>query len=91
MAAPKCTHLEQIKFRTTTKHVCEECVKMGDTWVHLRLCLICGQVGCCDSSKNTHATKHFHKSKHPLVRSIEPGEAWIWCYVDEIMPGDMVA
>jgi uncharacterized UBP type Zn finger protein len=55
------------------------------------LCLICGHVGCCDSSKNKHATKHFHKTEHPLIRSIEPGEAWIWCYVDEIEPGELVA
>ena len=71
--ATRCTHLDQIKFKTTTTHVCEECIKMGDTWVHLRLCLVCGHVGCCDSSKNKHATKHFHKTKHPLIRSIEPG------------------
>ena len=62
---------------------------MGDTWVHLRLCLSCGHVGCCDSSKNKHATKHFHGTKHPLVRSIEPGETWVWCYVDEVMPGEL--
>lgn len=58
---------------------------MGDTWVHLRLCESCGHVGCCDSSKNRHATKHFHKTKHPIMRSIEPGEDWGWCYVDEVM------
>ncbi len=84
-----CTHLDQIKFRHTNKRGCEECLKMGDTWVHLRLCLICGHVGCCDSSKNKHATKHFHSTKHPLIRSIEPGESWIWCYVDEAMPGEI--
>jgi uncharacterized UBP type Zn finger protein len=87
----QCTHLDQIKFRQTDKRVCEECVKMGDRWVHLRLCLICGKVGCCDSSKNKHATKHFHQSKHPLIRSIEPGERWVWCYVDETEPGELVA
>jgi hypothetical protein len=58
---------------------------MGDTWVHLRLCEICGHVGCCDSSKNRHATKHFHKTKHPIMRSIEPGEDWGWCYIEEVM------
>ena len=84
-----CTHLDQIKITTTDKNGCEECLKMGDTWVHLRLCLECGHVGCCDSSKNKHATKHFHKSKHPLVRSIEPGEYWVWCYVDQIEPGEL--
>jgi uncharacterized UBP type Zn finger protein len=87
----ECTHLDQIKFRQTDKGVCEECVKMGDRWVHLRLCLICGKVGCCDSSKNQHATRHFHQSKHPLIRSIEPGERWVWCYVDETEPGELVA
>src|SRR5436305_4073082 len=84
-----CTHLDQITITSTDKHVCEECVKMGDRWVHLRLCLECGNVGCCDSSKNKHATKHFHASKHPLIRSIEPGEAWVWCYVDELAPGEI--
>jgi len=87
----ECTHLDQIKFKQTNKRECEECVKIGDTWVHLRLCLVCGKVGCCDSSKNKHATKHFHKTKHPLVRSIEPGESWIWCYVDETEPGEIGA
>src|SRR5690242_16601298 len=87
--AERCTHLDQIKVRHTSKKGCEECLKMGDTWVHLRLCLSCGHVGCCDSSKNKHATKHFHGTKHPLIRSIEPGEAWVWCYVDEIMPGEI--
>lgn len=84
-----CKHLNQIKLTNTDKHVCEECVKMGDTWVHLRLCLECGHVGCCDSSKNKHATKHFRHTKHPLVRSIEPGESWVWCYVDEVEPGEI--
>ena len=84
-----CKHLDQIKIRHTTKEGCEECLKTGDAWVHLRLCLSCGHVGCCDSSKNKHATKHFHATKHPLIRSIEPGEAWIWCYVDNAMPGEL--
>ena len=87
--AARCTHLNEIKFRETTKKGCEECLKRGDTWVHLRLCLTCGHVGCCDSSKNKHATKHFHATKHPLIRSIEPGESWVWCYVDEVLPGDL--
>ena len=64
---------------------CAECIAMGDTWVHLRECLNCGHVGCCDSSKNKHATKHFHTSKHPVMRSVEPGESWGWCFVDEVM------
>jgi uncharacterized UBP type Zn finger protein len=64
---------------------CEECLKSGDSWVHLRLCESCGHVGCCDSSKNKHATKHFHATQHPVIRSLEPGESWKWCYVDEVM------
>ena len=84
-----CKHLDQIKIKHTSKTGCEECLKTGDTWVHLRLCLTCGHVGCCDSSKNKHATKHFRATKHPLIRSIQPGETWIWCYVDEIMPAEL--
>ncbi len=86
-----CTHLDQIKINKTNQHVCEDCVKTGDTWVHLRLCLTCGHVGCCDSSKNKHATKHFQATSHPLIRSIEPGERWMWCYVDEVYPGEIAA
>jgi uncharacterized UBP type Zn finger protein len=63
---------------------CEECLKIGSRWVHLRLCLQCGHVGCCDSSPNRHASKHFAATAHPLVQSLEPGEDWIWCYVDEV-------
>jgi uncharacterized UBP type Zn finger protein len=84
-----CQHLDQIKIKRTSKNGCEDCLKTGDSWVHLRLCLTCGYVGCCDSSKNKHATKHFHKVKHPLVRSIEPGESWVWCYIDEVMLGEL--
>jgi uncharacterized UBP type Zn finger protein len=58
---------------------------MGDSWVHLRLCEICGHVGCCDSSKNRHATKHFKKTTHPIMRSLEPGENWGWCFIDDAM------
>jgi uncharacterized UBP type Zn finger protein len=83
----RCKHLDQIRVEQTDKHVCEDCVKSGDTWVHLRLCLTCGHVGCCDSSKNKHATKHFHGTGHPLIRSIEPGEDWLWCFVDSMSPG----
>ena len=82
--AKHCTHLKQISITQPSVHVCEDCVKMGDSWVHLRMCLECGKVGCCDSSKNKHATKHFHRTQHPMIRSIEPGESWGWCYVDEI-------
>ena len=83
--ADTCTHTDQIRHLKPEVHVCEECVKMGDTWVHLRLCEICSHVGCCDSSKNKHATKHFRATKHPIVKSIEPGEDWFWCYIDEVM------
>ena len=81
---PSCTHLSHLHKVTPHTTGCEECLKMGDTWVHLRLCLECGHVGCCDSSKNKHASKHFHRTKHPVMRSLEPGESWAWCYVDEI-------
>jgi uncharacterized UBP type Zn finger protein len=64
---------------------CEECLRTGDQWVHLRLCEECGHVGCCDSSKNKHATKHFRATTHPVVASFQPGENWKWCYVDETM------
>jgi uncharacterized UBP type Zn finger protein len=84
-----CTHLDQIEITQTDTHVCEDCVKTGDRWVHLRMCLICGHVGCCDSSQNKHATKHFHEVGHPLIRSVEPGEAWIWCYVDQLVPAEL--
>ena len=80
----RCKHLDQIKIRQTSKKGCEGCLKTGDTWVHLRLCLTCGHVGCCDSSKNKHATKHFHATRHPIMQSFEPGEDWRWCYVDEV-------
>src|SRR6185437_5053573 len=70
-----CSHLDQIKdVRPGTPDGCEECLKTGDQWVHLRLCMECGHVGCCDSSKNRHATKHFHKTKHPIIRSFEPDD-----------------
>ena len=86
---PACTHLKEATITTTKTHVCPECVEMGDRWVHLRLCMECGHVGCCDSSKNKHATKHLHKTKHPVMRSIEPGESWMWCYVDNGMVGEV--
>jgi uncharacterized UBP type Zn finger protein len=85
----ECHHLDQIKLRHTTKAVCEDCLLTGDDWVHLRLCLTCGHVACCDSSKNRHATRHFRTTRHPLVRSVEPGESWVWCYVDQLMVGEL--
>jgi uncharacterized UBP type Zn finger protein len=81
----ECTHLDAIRNVRPHTNGCEECLKMGDTWVHLRLCMTCGHVGCCDSSKNKHARKHFHVAGHPIMRSIEPGETWGWCYIDEVM------
>jgi len=85
MPQQSCAHLDQIRDVKPSAAGCEECLKMKDRWVHLRMCLTCGHVGCCDSSKNKHATKHFHATSHPIVRSIEPGERWRWCYVDELM------
>jgi uncharacterized UBP type Zn finger protein len=80
-----CSHRDQIRPVTPSADGCEECLQSGDRWIHLRICLICGHVGCCDSSKNQHATKHFHATSHPIVQSFEPGEQWRWCYVDEMM------
>jgi len=80
-----CPHLAQVRdVKPNTPEGCEECLESGDDWVHLRLCLECGHVGCCDQSPNRHATKHFHRTRHPIVRSLEPGEDWGWCYLDEI-------
>jgi uncharacterized UBP type Zn finger protein len=80
-----CRHIDDAgNPRPKTPQGCEECLKSGDSWLHLRLCLACGHVGCCDSSKNTHATKHFHATQHPVIRSFEPGENWRWCFVDEL-------
>jgi len=81
----ECKHLDQIQDVQPHTQGCEECLKMGDRWVHLRLCLTCGHVGCCDSSPNRHASKHFYATKHPIVQSFEPGEDWKWCYADELM------
>ena len=87
--AAECTHLDRVRVTRPTKHVCEDCIKIGASWVHLRMWLTCGHVACCDSSPNRHASAHFRGTKHPLVRSIEPGETWIWCYVDELSPGEL--
>lgn len=79
-----CAHLGQIQdVSPRTPNGCEECLQSGDTWVHLRLCLECGHVGCCNSSKNKHATKHFGQTQHAIMQSLEPGEDWRWCYVDQ--------
>ena len=80
MSCPHADALEPVPPRTPTG--CEECLKAGDRWVHLRLCLTCGHVGCCDSSPGRHATQHFRHTSHPVVASFEPGERWAWCYAD---------
>ena len=79
-----CSHLDQIRDVSPNTEGCQECLETGDSWVQLRLCKTCGHVGCCDSSKNKHATKHFRETHHPIMRSLEPGADWGWCYVDEI-------
>ncbi len=79
-----CEHLNGIEPVPPQTAGCEECIKKGARWLHLRLCLTCGHVGCCDSSPGRHATKHFHHEGHPLIASFEPGERWAWCYVDEL-------
>jgi uncharacterized UBP type Zn finger protein len=84
--AKKCTHLNEVKpVQPRTPAGCEECLSARTRWVQLRLCLSCGHVGCCDSSPNKHATRHFHESQHPIMRSFERGHDWGWCYVDEVM------
>jgi len=81
----RCAHLDHVHdVRPKTPDGCEECLAMGSDWVHLRLCLECGHVGCCDDSPNKHATKHFHATRHPVMRSFERGEDWGWCFVDEL-------
>lgn len=80
-----CPHVSQIKDVKPSADGCEECLKTGGSWVQLRECLTCGHVGCCDSSTNRHATKHFHETNHPIMRSFKSGEDWRWCYADERM------
>jgi hypothetical protein len=85
----ECKHLEEAARRTKSVHPsargCTECLQQGGEWVHLRLCLACGHVGCCDDSPNRHATRHFHATRHPVIKSFEPGEDWAWCYDHEVM------
>jgi uncharacterized UBP type Zn finger protein len=78
-----CPHVAALKPVPPRAEGCEECLQIGAPWVHLRLCLSCGHVGCCDSSPNRHATRHFHATKHPVIASFEPGERWAWCYVEQ--------
>lgn len=83
--AQQCKHLAQVRdVQPKTPDGCEECLASGDEWVHLRLCLECGHVGCCDDSPNRHATKHFHRTKHPVMQSFEPGEDWGFCFVENL-------
>ena len=80
-----CTHLSQInnEVKPSTLKGCEDCLKTGDTWVSLRLCLTCGHVGCCNSSKNKHATKHFEVTNHPIIQDFSENLNWKWCYIDK--------
>ncbi len=84
--AAECTHLGTIERLEVPNEVagCEECLALGMTWVHLRMCQECGHIGCCDNSQGKHATAHFTQTGHPIIRSAEPGEDWSWCYLDEI-------
>jgi uncharacterized UBP type Zn finger protein len=81
-----CTHLDQVELRELPASVdgSEECLRDGGKWLHLRICLTCGQVGCCDDSPNRHATAHHQATSHAIIRSLEPGEDWSWCYLDEV-------
>ena len=79
-----CAHLANIQEVIPSAEGCENCLKSGDVWVNLRLCLTCGHVGCCDNSKNTHATRHYQETHHPMIVSFEGGEDWVWCYYDEV-------
>lgn len=81
---PNCNHFDPTQIKKAKAYVCDECVKTGDSWVHLRTCQTCGGTHCCDISPNKHATKHYHSTKHPIIISAEPGEAWAWCYDDEV-------
>jgi hypothetical protein len=81
-----CTHLDTIAYTELPEQIagCEDCLRIGGRWLHLRMCTNCGHIGCCDSSPNRHATAHVHATGHPVIHSAEPGEDWFWCYTDEI-------
>ena len=83
---PSCSHLDLISITELPAKIagCEDCLAIGSRWVHLRMCLTCGKIGCCDSSPNRHARKHATEGGHPLVRSAEPGEDWSYCFVDDV-------
>jgi uncharacterized UBP type Zn finger protein len=78
-----CHHLDAVLTDRPRSDGCEKCLQTGDTWLNLRLCRSCGHVGCCDSSKNRHATKHFMDTGHPIMTALEPGPGWSWCYIDD--------
>jgi uncharacterized UBP type Zn finger protein len=78
-----CGHFSEIRDVTPSADGCEDCLKIGGRWVHLRMCMSCGHVGCCDNSPNRHATKHYNSAKHPIIASFEPGEEWGYCYPDD--------
>lgn len=80
--ATACTHIDQVHEVSPQAEGCEECLASGGRWVHLRMCMSCGHIGCCDSSPGRHATGHYHQTTHPIVRSFEGGEDWWWCYPD---------
>jgi uncharacterized UBP type Zn finger protein len=82
----QCTHLDQVEVTRLPESTdgCEECLAVGDPWLHLRICLTCGKVGCCDDSPNRHASAHAREVGHPLIRSLEPGEEWSWCFIDDL-------
>jgi uncharacterized UBP type Zn finger protein len=84
---PECGHLDDVRLIEPPADIpgCEECLRDGGRWVHLRMCQTCGHIGCCDNSPGRHATAHHRESDHPIIRSAEPGEDWSWCYVDELM------
>jgi hypothetical protein len=79
-----CSHLDTIAVVKPSARGCEECLKIGSRWVHLRLCRACGHVGCCDDSPNRHARKHYEATRHPIIEGYDPPEKWGWCYVDEV-------
>ena len=81
---PVCERLDTIRPVPPSDDGCHECLRTGQRWVHLRMCQSCGHVGCCDNSPGRHATGHYRRSRHPLIRSFEPGEEWLWCYPEEL-------
>jgi uncharacterized UBP type Zn finger protein len=87
LTAPSCSHIRSIQIFDSPVEIagCEECLKLGMSWVHLRMCQECGHIGCCDNSEGKHATAHYAETGHPVIRSVEPGEDWSWCYEDQLM------